>query len=310
MGYSHAVFGNLNLDIYIVVEDIPGPDEDRRALEVYMGPGGAAANYSVAVSRAGHKAALIAHTGSLAVNLGLLRRLSRSGVDVSMVRVHEGEEAGLVMVMVSAKGGERAMISMRGANRFLRGDEVRGLAYDIVHVASVEPGVYMNAVRNLSVRMFSSYDPGESITRRYSSSVFATMPGTRGIVYLNRVEFRDAVGVDLSLDAVRRVARRLGDVMLVVKLGAEGAMAAVGDVVYRVEAYRHGSVVDTTGAGDVFAAFFNVYFAETGDPVLSLRAASAAAGIKVTRRGAQSAPMRDEVEEVVGRGRPRAWRVS
>jgi hypothetical protein len=43
--------GNLNLDIYIKTDSIPRPDEYRDAYETYMGGGGSAANFSVAIAR-------------------------------------------------------------------------------------------------------------------------------------------------------------------------------------------------------------------------------------------------------------------
>lgn len=302
----HLVYGNINIDIYVVVERLPGPDEAVEAREAYLGPGGAASNYSVAAARAGHRVRLVAHTGVLAREMGILEKLGRLGVDTSAVAVHDDEQPGLVVVMVSP-GGERAMVKLPGANRLLRGGEVGGDA-DVLHVASKPLGVYEAAARACSCRI-RSYDPGSS-ARLLDAGALARSEPRPSIVYLNRAEFRLVVGGDPEPGRAAGLARETGSA-IVVKLGARGAIAATpdGDVL-AVEAYRPRVVVDTTGAGDVFAAYMNAWLAEGRGLGEALQAASVAAGLKVSRRGAQSAPGREEVEEVLAREPPRLRRLA
>ncbi len=289
---THLAIGHINIDMYMVIERLPGPDENVVASETYIGPGGAAANYAVAASRLGSTAYLAAHTGRLARELGILSQLERSGVRLDYVRIHEDHPPGLVVVLVT-RTGERSMITMRGANEMLRGDEASG-SYDAVHVASRGPETLLNACRSVSAA-FASYDPGASNTSRRPREVVAAARQCAKLLILNRAEFRHIMG-DAEIEEARRL---LGDSlsMVLVKRGPEGAALVTRDALYSVEAYRPGRVLDTTGAGDVFAATFNTYYLETGDIARALQAASIAAGLKVSRRGAQSAPSRKEVEE-------------
>ena len=57
------------------------------------------------------------------------------------------------------------------------------------------------------------------------------------------------------------------------------------------------NVVDTTGAGDVFSAALAVFIAEGMDIIEACRMANAAAALKITRMGAQSAPSREELTQ-------------
>ncbi|MEW9492462.1 MAG: PfkB family carbohydrate kinase, partial [Candidatus Aramenus sulfurataquae] len=82
--------------------------------------------------------------------------------------------------------------------------------------------------------------------------------------------------------------------LLVVKMGGEGAMViGEGEECYS-EAIKT-DVVDTTGAGDVFDAAFNVFYLEKNSLEDTLKLANVAAGIKVSRIGGTSSPTLEEV---------------
>jgi sugar/nucleoside kinase (ribokinase family) len=58
---------------------------------------------------------------------------------------------------------------------------------------------------------------------------------------------------------------------------------------------REASVVDPTGAGDVFAAAFLVAYAEQRDPVAAARFANVTASFSIEGRGITSIPDRAKV---------------
>ncbi|HIQ24002.1 MAG TPA: carbohydrate kinase family protein [Pyrodictium delaneyi] len=290
---KHIAVGNLNIDVYMIVDYIPGPDENAIAREAYVGPGGAAANYSVAVARLGHRVSLLGHTGRLAEQLGVLRLLQESGVDISLVRIHDDEMPGMVIVLV-APSGERTMITMRGANNLLRGDEAQGVAANVLHVASRGTDVLQRVASTIRSSIVS-YDPGGAVARREASHILDVARDTVDVLMLNRVEYKLVAGDRPLSEAQGLLGGRLK--YIIVKKGAEGAVLVAHDGLWHVEAFRAGEVVDTTGAGDVFIAVFNSYLVERGDYIIALQAASIAAGIKVTRRGAQSVPGREEIEK-------------
>lgn len=59
---------------------------------------------------------------------------------------------------------------------------------------------------------------------------------------------------------------------------------------------RQTTVLDPTGAGDIFAAAFLVRLAETDDPLEATRFANAAASLSVEKAGLSSVPTRAEIE--------------
>ncbi|MEM4515616.1 MAG: PfkB family carbohydrate kinase, partial [Ignisphaera sp.] len=114
----------------------------------------------------------------------------------------------------------------------------------------------------------------------------------------NRVELSMLTGVSVkSFNDVIKASRILiekGVKYVVTTLGGNGAMVVSEHSSIHVPAYKV-NVVDTTGAGDVFSAALALFIAEGMDIVDACRMANAAAAIKITRMGAQSAPSREEL---------------
>jgi len=83
------------------------------------------------------------------------------------------------------------------------------------------------------------------------------------------------------------VQARYGNAIVVIGLGADGALLAVkGEAPQHVPAVFTRPVVNTIGAGDaLFSAFLHVY-TQTGDPHLALRKAVAFASYKIGAAGA------------------------
>ncbi len=288
--YRHLSVGNINIDFYVYVERLPQPDEELPVERFRIAPGGAASNYAVGVSLAGHEAHLLAHTTRHAEALGVLDSLRERGVKLDKVVVHEEGIPGIVVVVVT-RGGETVMFKVKGVNEYLNGSEVSGEIFDVIHVASVRPGVVLEVSERNKAKIVT-YDPGGAIAMQAPSEV-AELASRVDVLTLNAREFLHVFGYSVS-----RVASLLPDgKYLMIRLGARGALLAWNKGAYYVKSCVFGEVVDTTGAGDAFNAYFNVWLVEGADVEEALIAASVAAGLKVLSEGAQAMPSRKEVEE-------------
>lgn len=89
------------------------------------------------------------------------------------------------------------------------------------------------------------------------------------------------------IDALERLARR-DRLLLVVTLGAEGSLALGGDRRLSCRAVTVPQVVDTTGAGDTFAAGFLREYCASRDAARSLVRGAEEAAASVQRLGAFS----------------------
>jgi hypothetical protein len=98
-----------------------------------------------------------------------------------------------------------------------------------------------------------------------------------------------------DLAAWKKLAR-----VLAVTEGSRGATIYSDDEIEHVPAFLPAEVVDTTGAGDVWAAAFAIRFMETRNITEAGRFASAAGAICVSRRGLRGVPeSRAEIERML-----------
>ncbi len=279
----HIAVGNLNIDINLYVPRLPKPDESIISSDAVIGAGGAASNYAVAVSYYGHKAYLVATTSSYSFVDYILSDLEEHGVSTEYVKRVEGAP-GIVSVIVDRGTGERIMVKYRGVNSLLSPNDVpRELLKiaSIIHIASVEPSVAVEIARRAgSLGVLISYDPGAGVYVSREKVLEAVK--LSNIVFLNRREAKELVGPDPAkiLD--------MGPNIVVIKRGPAGAyVLAPGGIVYHGLAKPVKPPVDSTGAGDAFAAFFNSAYLERHDIGKALLYGVAAATLKVTCRGSR-----------------------
>lgn len=288
--------GNANIDIIVYVKSAPGPDEAVEASHALISPGGAAANFAAATSRLGLRAGFIGCVGRDSFGAMFIEDLKSYGVDVSRV-VMSDKPTGIVMVVVE-EGGVRRMIAWRGANldlepRHLDMEYVK--AAKVVHVASIRLEVALAVLKEASKgSTLTSYDPGSSVTAKGLQALEEALRHV-DILYLNARELEHLTGSADSASA--RLLLDCGPRVVVVKRGAGGIFVAAEGEELSMPALSLGKVVDTTGAGDAFAAGFTVGLLKGGDLRSSATLGLLVAGIKVTRRGARTGL--PSVEEVV-----------
>lgn len=274
------------------MESYPREDTTSFAKRAWIGPGGAATNYAVAVARLGQRAILVARAGDDLVRLGILEELRRMGVDTGYVYVAKGEPPGIVVVIVSPSGSSRTMITVRGANEGLTGSMVPSLG-DVVHFASVRGRVVLEAAEAVRGRLVS-YDPGGEVYRRPTEIIRALESGLIKTFYANEKEIQALT---------ERTGRTIEDFLaggvdaVVVKKGRGGAKAYSRTGVYEVDPPRIPEPLDVTGAGDAFDAAFNTCTLIGCGLEESLRFAVAAGTAKVLRRGSSNMP---GLEDIIG----------
>jgi ribokinase len=125
----------------------------------------------------------------------------------------------------------------------------------------------------------------------------ATLLPHLDLLFINSGEVVDLRGDPLSvgLEALRAANPRLA---CVVTCGPRGAFLLQGEWLYRVAACP-GPLVNTTGAGDAFAAAWLSTFARTTDPGYALQAASVAASLALRGLAHTALPRWDQVESML-----------
>ena len=288
--------GNLNLDIYIKTDAIPRPDESVDAYETYMGGGGSAANFSVAVARLGLGSRFLGSVGNDQFGDMLIKELESEGVDTRFIKRVSHERTGTVVVIVGLDGSKR-MIRYSGANLGLTpnditSDVMSGVSH--VHVALGRVEIIETAKRIAkSIGLTVSVDGGTPLARK-GLDVIRDAINDVDIWFMNSFEARELGRSENVVRAAENIASRVKVRELIVTLGSRGALLLRDGEVKYSDAFKV-PPVDTTGAGDTFAAAYVVASVLDLDPIDKLIFANAAASLKVTKRGARSSPRLNEV---------------
>ena len=287
-----VVVGDVATDVVAVLSGAPAPGSDRPAAIRSRG-GGAGANVAVHLARQGVPVVLAGCVGDDAAGAGLVAELSAAGVRTA-IRTVPGVATGTVISLVEP-GGERSMLADRGANLELRPDDVRppppGGHLHLSGYTLLDPGprdAGLAALRAAAAAGCTvSVDPastgplaGYGVDRWLADTAAATL------LLPNADEARLLTGSRDVEDAARQLATRHAAVA--VSLGAEGALWASGDVLVHRPAHAT-DVVDTTGAGDAFAAGLLAAWLDSPapDPAAALDAGLALAAEVVRRPGAR-----------------------
>jgi ribokinase len=280
-----VVVGDLMVD---VVAQASGPlarGSDTPA-RVSVRGGGSGANTAAWAARLDGRVALVCRVGDDERGSQAADDLHVAGVEVRAEVDHE-RPTGTCVVLVEP-GGERSMLPDSGANEAgteLPADLLEpGGHLHVVGYALLRPGTRAAAVdaleRARAAGMTASIDP---------SSWALLSPGVLPAADLLLPNAREAAALTGEEDP-ERAARALaaGGGEVVVKLGAQGALWTDGAAVVRVPA-APAAVVDTTGAGDAFAAGLLVARLAGAGPREALEAGCRLAARAVAQVGARPA---------------------
>jgi ribokinase len=296
-GYDLLVVGSANADLVIDVERRPAAGETVLGGDLAVHPGGKGANQAVAAARLGARTALLARVGDDGHGRMLLDSLRAAGADTVGVLVG-GAPTGVALITVDPEGDNSIVVSP-GANSRLRPADVRA-ATSLFHASRVVSAqleipleTVVEVVRNLAPDSRFVLNP--SPPRELPTEVLAACDP----LIVNEHEARVILGAACVSDEPADWARLLlarGPRSVVVTLGARGALACDGSGVTPVPSVTV-DAVDTTGAGDAFAAAL-AWRLGTGAALAEAAAFAARVGATAVRkRGAQeSYPTAEEVD--------------
>ena len=300
-----CVVGSLNMDLVVKAPRIPRVGETVSGGTFGMFPGGKGANQAVAAARLGARVAMVGVVGDDAFGQQLLDGLRREGIDTSHVRTEPGVATGLASISVDG-AGHNAIVVAPGANLRVTGADVED-ARDVIAGSQVVllqleiPLDRATAAARLGHAggALVCLDPAPAAP--LPDSLYALVD----VIDPNEVEAQALTGVEIhSLADAERAAEALyarGSRIVVVKLGEQGSFHFSAEDRGHVPAASV-KAVDTTAAGDAFAAALGVALGEGQTLREAVTFATWTAGLKVTRMGAQPAmPRRAEVEAAMQR---------
>lgn len=265
--------------------------------------GGDALNEAVALSRLGKRVQWLSKAGDDDAGKKILQYAADNGVDVEHMTIQRGAETGITVVLID-KRGERGFLT--NTNSTLRNLEESDILPHVDGMASIVSFASMFISYRLDIpamtRLFKRIKAsgrtlavdmklpknGETLDdlSELLPSVDYFMPNENELATLTGSS-------DLDRNIAALLERGLG--CAVVKVGGKGCIIARRDERLEIPAYHVAKVIDTTGAGDCFAAGFLCALSE-GRPLAECgRFACAVASCSVEQIGAVEGVTADKV---------------
>ena len=281
MSVNVLCIGDVMLDVIARIDVSPqkinyGSDTASR---ISTNGGGAAGNVAAWLTRTSASSTIVSHVGDDPAGAALIAEFDSLGVAHQNLVV-AGKPSGVVVVLVDSSG-ERTMFPDKGANSLLQISDLPDLAaFQAVYISGYallnplsRPGVLamIEKIKVDGIPIF--FDPAsvgamQDVPDKELFSWFSQMQ----VLLLNEEEsiyLTGSVDIERALDFLLEYSE-----VVVIKRGSFGAIAkARGYDSITVPAVA-ASVVDTTGAGDSFAAGFIASFASKHDLTAAMTAGS------------------------------------
>jgi ribokinase len=274
-----------------VLARLPGPlaaGSDTPAPIALLG-GGSAANTAAWLAAVGAHVTLVAAVGDDALGRSAVDELARTGVELA-VRVDPVRWTGTCIVLVDPTG-ERTMVPSAGANEAIAEPLPVITAGEYLHVSGY-PLLRPSTSATVATALAAARAAGATVSvdaasaaplRDFGPARFLDLIGPV-VLFANADEAVVLTGHDDPEAAASALGERC--VQAVVKCGADGAVWSDGTAVVRVPADEV-VPVDSTGAGDAFAAGVLAALARGADIATALKAGHQLAARAVVRRGAR-----------------------
>jgi sugar/nucleoside kinase (ribokinase family) len=292
MNVDLAVLTPAYLDYtFVGLEALPGPGEERFAGDMLRSPGGGAIT-AVGARRLGLSTALVAPLGDDLAGRFVRRELDAEGVIMPEPR---GNRTPTTVVMPVA--GERSMVTVDPG--------IRARAADLEPLSPRAVAITLEQIDIVPQDVCAFVTCGDDDARAFAGRLPQVSENRRPrALIVNRREAGVLTGAKTSTEAAARLAE-VADIAAVT-LGADGAVAVVDGHEMTAAGCDGVPVLDTTGAGDLFAAALAWADLLGAEPEVSLVWANLYAGLSVgSHTGAGGAVTRERLlEEGSKRGLP------
>ncbi|MEX0853870.1 MAG: sugar kinase [Bauldia sp.] len=302
-------------DIVAIGEPLFELNQGRGESVFRPGHGGDTSNMAIAAARQGASVAYVTAVGADQFGESFMRLWAEEGVDTSAVKRSPIAHTGLYFITHGAEGHVFSYLRAGSAASRTTPDDmpldmIRSAR--VVHASGISQAISSSAADAVFLAMRTaraagvavSYDTNLRLRLWPLDRARAVIHAAAGLADILRPSLDDARHLTglADPDDVAGFYLSLGPRIVALTLGEAGALIATKERRERIPA-RPATVVDATGAGDMFDGAFLAEYLRTGDPFAAGRYANVAAALSTEGYGAVAPmPRRAEVEAALNKG--------
>lgn len=285
MEWDIVCFGDINVDYLIGVDNIPKEDQEISIKKFKISSGGSAANFSYIASVMKNKILLLGSVGSDFNGKFLLDDFQKNKIDISQIKIQNNFPTGMAFVVLDKSKNRRIMTNV-GANR-----ESRVNDYDlsilkktkIFHLSSPNPMIFGELLKYSKKNDLKiSLDPGGILCSQEKHQLLEKIGGVE-YLFLNEPECLKVFRTD-NIREIQKVLKNNQIKNLIYKRGSKGSIICNSHSIIKHKGFKV-ECLDTTGAGDAFAAGFLTAILEGKKAIEALEYGNAAGALCITEYG-------------------------
>ena len=279
--------GHSCLDQVCTIEHYPVEDDSTHISSISVQGGGAVATACVAASRLGVSTAFIGNIGHDMVSDTILKHFAVDGVNTDFV-VRRDDCFGLQsFVMVNPATGSRTKFPQWDTNPAIEWTEDVVKQIGSAHVLHLDGTNWTNAFQAATFAKKAGVLVSlDGCSMQTDNELNKRLASLADVLIMNHKYPLRVSGKETIEEALLEMAT-WGPKLVAATLGPAGSKAIIDEKVVHIEPYRIDSVVDSTGAGDVFHGAFIAGHLDGMDYREALRFASAAAALKCKEAGGE-----------------------
>jgi sugar/nucleoside kinase (ribokinase family) len=284
-----AVIGELNVDIVATgLASPPRMGSEIIAESIQTTLGSASAIFACGISKLGRTVTFISKVGADGFGDFCLEALEKAGVATDHVMLDKKAQTGITISLSAHK--DRALVTYLGAISLLTYDQLSLSAIENhrhLHMTSYFlqsglrpsfPGILKEARR---MGLSTSFDPNSDPSQEWEDEIWQVVAQT-DVLFLNETEALQLTGATRARAALKSLSKHTP--CAVIKLGSKGAMAIREGKIARVHGFKV-KALDTTGAGDSFAAGFISAYIEGSSLADCLKTGNACGALSTLKAG-------------------------
>ena len=271
--------GSCNMDFILKVPNFVEPDGEMYVEDILTIPGGSALNFAVNISGHGLRSGFISRIGDDRWGTIIKKELVQRGVDVSGL-ITLPKPTGMAFISVD-HSGKRSIYSFSGVNEqlALTKEDINYIkSSNMLHLAGTYWEVAREAAKHAEI---ISFDPG-SLLSVYGLDKLKPVLKKTDLLFLSEKEVEIFTSLNLKEGANLLIDEGASNV--IITLGEKGALLYNADGVLKAPTKKI-KAVDTTGAGDAFAAAFVSKWLSQESLEDSLKFANQCAALQISQLG-------------------------